>query len=184
MAFNRLAIPDLIEIVPPRFSDDRGFFSEVFRRDLLACQGIEVDWFQDNLSVSARPGTMRGLHFQVAPFAQDKLIRVSRGAIYDVAVDIREGSPTYGAWVGCEISAEKWNQLFVPKGFAHGFMTLVPDTEVFYKVSAPYSAAHEGAIRWDDADVGIRWPDAGEVTMSPKDAVAPAFRDHVPTFSL
>lgn len=182
--FTRLAIADIVEVVPPRFGDSRGFFSEVFRRDLFEAEGIAVDWLQDNLSVSATPGTVRGLHLQAPPFAQDKLIRVSRGAIFDVAVDVRAGSSTYGQWVGCEVSAAKWNQLFIPSGFAHGFMTLEPDTEVVYKVSARYSAAHEVAIRWDDPDLAIAWPRGGDVTLSDKDAVAPLFRDHQPVFTL
>ena len=182
-AFNRLAIPDVIEIVPPRHGDARGFFSEVFKRSAFEAEGIHIDWCQDNQSFSAELGTVRGLHWQAPPFAQDKLVRVLRGAIYDVAVDVRRGSPTYGQWVGIELSADKWNQLLVPVGFAHGFMTIQPDTEVMYKVSAPYSPEAEGAIRWDDPDIGIDWPDLGvEPVLSGKDKIAPAFADLVPVF--
>jgi len=181
--FNRLAIPEVIEIVPPKFGDARGFFSETFKQIDLVANGIAIDWMQDNQSFSAAVGTVRGLHLQAPPFAQDKLIRVLKGAIFDVAVDIRKGSPSYGQWVGLELSAEKWNQLLVPKGFAHGFMTLTPDTEVMYKVSAPYSPQSEAAIAWDDPDLAISWPDVGAVELSAKDRVAPTFALHEPVFS-
>ena len=180
--FNRLAIPDIIEIVPPKSGDHRGFFSEVFKRSAFEAEGIAIDWVQDNQSFSADKGTVRGLHFQAPPFAQDKLIRVIRGAIFDVALDIRKGSPTFGKWVGLELSADRWNQLFIPAGFAHGFMTTAPDTEVMYKVSAPWSREHEHAILWNDPDLAIAWPDAGEAVLSEKDTVAARFADHVPVF--
>jgi len=176
--FRRLAIPEVIEVTPPKFGDHRGFFSEVFKRSAFEAEGIEIDWVQDNQSLSAEPGTVRGLHFQVPPVAQAKLIRVLRGAIYDVAVDIRRGSSSYGKWVACELSAEKWNQLLVPAGFAHGFMTLTPDTEVLYKVDAPYSPANEGAILWDDPAIGIEWPRLGTAPiLSGKDREAPLMAD-------
>lgn len=173
-AFRRLTIPDVIEVTPPKYGDHRGFFSEVFKRSAFEAEGIHIDWIQDNQSFSSQIGTVRGLHFQKPPSAQDKLIRVLRGAIYDVAVDIRKGSPSYGKWAGCELSAEKWNQLLIPVGFAHCFMTLSEDVEVMYKVSAPYSKEDEGAIRWNDPAIGIDWPDIGDVvTLSDKDEVAP-----------
>jgi dTDP-4-dehydrorhamnose 3,5-epimerase len=176
--FRRLAIADVVEITPPKFGDHRGFFSEVFKRSAFEAEGVHVDWVQDNQSFSAEKGTVRGLHFQAPPFAQAKLVRVLRGAIFDVAVDIRKGSPSYGQWVGCEISAEKWNQLFVPAGFAHGFMTLTEDTDVLYKVDAPYSRESEGAIRWNDPALGIEWPDLGaNAVLSDKDCVAPPFAE-------
>jgi dTDP-4-dehydrorhamnose 3,5-epimerase len=175
--FRRLAIPEVVEVTPPKFGDHRGFFSEVFKLPAFEAEGIAIDWMQDNQSLSAQAGTVRGLHFQVPPFAQAKLIRVLRGAIFDVAVDLRRGSPSYGRWVSAELSAEKWNQLLVPVGFAHGFMTLTPDVEVLYKVSAPYSPESEGAIRWDDPDLGIAWPRPGDAILSGKDAVAPYFKD-------
>lgn len=172
--FRRLAIPEVVEITPAKFGDHRGFFSEVFKRSAFEAEGIHADWVQDNQSFSAEMGTVRGLHFQAPPFAQAKLVRVLRGAIFDVAVDIRNGSPSYGQWVGCEISAEKWNQLLVPAGFAHGFMTLTPDTEVLYKVDAPYARESEGAILWNDPAIGIEWPDLGiAAVLSDKDRVAP-----------
>ena len=168
--FRRLPIPDVIEVVPPKFGDHRGFFSEVYNRSAFLAEGIDIEWVQDNQSFSTQIGTVRGLHFQLPPFAQDKLIRVLRGAIYDVAVDLRVGSPSYGQWVGCELSAEKWNQLLVPIGFAHCFMTLTSDVEVLYKVSAPYSKAHERAILWNDPAIGIDWPSTGAPpTLSAKD---------------
>lgn len=177
-SFRRLDIPEVVEVTPPRFGDHRGFFSEVFKRSAFEAEGIAIDWVQDNQSFSASAGTVRGCHFQVPPIAQDKLIRVTRGAIFDVAIDIRKGSPTYGKWVGAELSAENWSQLLVPVGFAHAFMTLVPDTEVIYKVSAPWSREHEGAIRWDDPALGIAWPDLGvPATLTDKDRDAPLLAD-------
>ena len=122
-----------------KFGDARGFFSETFSRPRFAESGIDIDWVQDNQSFSAEQGVLRGLHFQVSPYAQDKLVRVLRGSIFDVRVDLRQGSPTYGKWKSCVLSAQHMNQLLVPKGFAHGFLTLEPGVEVFYKVSAPYS---------------------------------------------
>jgi dTDP-4-dehydrorhamnose 3,5-epimerase len=176
--FRSLAIPGVIEITPARFGDHRGYFSETYSGAAFSRAGHNVEWVQDNQSFSARAGTVRGLHFQAPPVAQAKLVRVLRGAIYDVAVDIRRGSPTFGKWVGIELTADKGNQLLVPIGFAHGFMTLQPDTEVFYKVSAPYSQGHEGAVRWNDPALGIAWPAPGdEPALSAKDREAPSFAD-------
>jgi dTDP-4-dehydrorhamnose 3,5-epimerase len=172
------SIPDVFEITPRRFHDPRGMFSEVWKKADFDERGIRIDWIQDNYSLSVEPGTIRGMHFQLPPFAQDKLVRVLRGTIYDVAVDLRATSPTYGKWVGVELSAEKGNQLLIPIGFAHGFMTCTPDVEVHYKVSAPYSAKDEGAIRWDDPDLAIEWPRLNvEPKLSDKDRVAPPFRE-------
>lgn len=169
-----LALEGVLEIVPPRFPDERGFFSETYNRQRLAENGIDVEFVQDNHSFSAVAGTVRGLHYQLPPYAQDKLVRVVRGSVFDVAVDIRKGSPTFGEWAGVKLSAEAWNQLFVPVGFAHGFLTLEPETEVIYKVSAPYSREHERAIRHDDPDIGIDWPDVGRpAVLSEKDGDAP-----------
>ena len=176
--FIRHAITEVIEVQPAKFDDHRGYFAEVFKQCLFEAEGITASWIQDNQSYSAQVGTVRGLHFQVPPVAQAKLVRVLRGAIFDVAVDIRQGSPTYGQWVGVELSAAKLNQLYVPVGFAHCFMTLEPNTEVLYKVSAPYSREHEGTISWADKDLGIVWPNA-EVTpvLSEKDEAAQSFAD-------
>lgn len=176
--FRATAIAEVIEVIPPRFGDHRGFFSETWRRGSFTDAGIGQEWVQDNQSYSRDVGTVRGLHFQVPPVAQAKLVRVLRGAIFDVAVDIRRGSPTYGRWVGVELSAEKWNQLLVPAGFAHCFMTIQPDTEVLYKVDAPWSREHERAILWNDPDLAIAWPELGcEPTLSGKDADAPRLAD-------
>ncbi|WP_102957976.1 dTDP-4-dehydrorhamnose 3,5-epimerase [Mangrovicella endophytica] len=173
LQINPLALPEVVEIVPMKFGDDRGFFSETFSRQRFDEAGIAADWVQDNQSFSAAVGTLRGLHYQEPPFAQAKLVRVLKGSILDVAVDIREGSPTFGRWVSLEVSAAAFNQILVPAGFAHGFVTLEPDTEVFYKVSAPYSAAHDRSILWSDPAIGIDWRLAGrEPTLSAKDAAA------------
>ncbi|WP_294644467.1 dTDP-4-dehydrorhamnose 3,5-epimerase [uncultured Aureimonas sp.] len=174
----RLDIPEVLEIVPRRFGDDRGFFSETFNRARLGENGVEIDWMQDNQSYSAEAYTLRGLHYQEPPFAQDKLVRVLRGRVLDVAVDIRLGSPTFRQWVALELSADAFNQILVPAGFAHGFLTLEPDTEVFYKVSAPYSGAHDRSIRFDDPDIAIDWPLGGRhPVLSAKDEAAPRLAD-------
>lgn len=156
--FTRLAIPDLIEVIPDRHGDERGFFSETYNKAVWSAGGIAVDFIQDNHSLSRETGTLRGLHFQTPPMAQAKLVRVSRGRAFDVAVDIRSGSPSYRQWVGIELSADKGNQLFIPAGFAHGFLTLEPDTEFLYKVTAPYSRPHDRSVRFDDPDIAIDWP--------------------------
>ncbi|MVS97927.1 dTDP-4-dehydrorhamnose 3,5-epimerase [Devosia marina] len=172
----RLDIPDVLEIVPAKFGDDRGFFSETYNADKFAAAGIDLVFVQDNHSYSAAKGVLRGLHYQLPPHAQDKLVRVVKGAIFDVAVDIRRSSPTFGKWVGLEVSAAKWNQILVPRGFAHGFVTLEPDTEVVYKVTDLYAPECDRNIRFDDARIGIEWPvDVDAVQLSAKDAAAPGF---------
>lgn len=179
-----LELPEVRELIPERYADERGYFSETWNAATLAKIGIDIDFVQDNQSFSVSLGVMRGLHYQVPPFAQDKLVRVTRGAIYDVAVDIRHESPTFGRWVGLIVSAEKWNQIFVPAGFAHGFMTVEPQTEVFYKVSAPYSSAHERAIRYDDPAIGIDWPRTTETAiLSDKDGNAGPLSAIEPVFA-
>ena len=168
-----LALAGIFEIIPQKFGDQRGFFSETWNEAALAEAGIRAAFVQDNHSFSAARGVLRGLHFQMPPLAQDKLVRVAKGAIYDVAVDIRRDSHTYGRWVSLVISADRWNQIFVPKGFAHGFVTLEPNTEVLYKVTAPYSPKQERAIRFDDPALSIDWPvQVGDVQLSEKDRVA------------
>jgi dTDP-4-dehydrorhamnose 3,5-epimerase len=152
------AIPAVKLIESKRFGDDRGFFSETYSRAAFLGAGIDLEFVQDNHSFSERVGTLRGLHFQSPPIAQDKLIRCPRGRILDVAVDIRRGSPTYGAHVAVELSQMNWRQLLVPKGFAHGFITLEPSSEVLYKVTAPYSTAHDCGLAFDDPALGIVWP--------------------------
>ncbi len=156
--FVPLAVDGVFEVRPTRHGDDRGFFSEVYARDEYADAGITCTFVQDNHSLSTSRGVLRGLHFQKPPFAQDKLVRVTCGKVFDVAVDIRHGSPTFGKWVGMELSAENWKQLFVPAGFAHGFLALTDRVEFLYKVSAPYSPEHDRSIRYDDPQIGIDWP--------------------------
>jgi dTDP-4-dehydrorhamnose 3,5-epimerase len=150
-------IPAVKLIVPKKFGDHRGFFSEVYSRKALETLGITREFVQDNHSLSVEKGVLRGLHYQVQPYAQDKLVRVVHGAILDVAVDIRRDSPTFGKHVAEVISAENWQQIFVPTGFAHGFVTLQANTEVLYKVTTYYSPAHERGIRWNDSSLGIDW---------------------------
>ena len=170
-----LGLDGVVEIRPDRHGDDRGFFSEVYNAAALReAAGIDLVFVQDNHSYSAAAGVLRGLHYQLAPFAQDKLVRVARGAILDVVVDIRRSSPTFGKWIALEVSAQKWNQILVPKGFAHGFVTLVPDTEVLYKVTALYSREHDRSMKFDDPAIGVEWPafETGYV-LSDKDRNAP-----------
>jgi dTDP-4-dehydrorhamnose 3,5-epimerase len=172
------SLPDILEIRPRRHGDDRGFFSEVWNKTTFAEAGIVLDFVQDNHSLSGSAGVLRGLHYQLPPFDQSKLLRVSRGRIFDVAVDIRRSSPTFRRWVGVELSAAEWNQLLIPPGFAHGFLTLEPDTEVQYKVSAPYSPAHDRAVRWDDPAIGIDWPLPVEAPiLSERDRQAPLLHE-------
>jgi dTDP-4-dehydrorhamnose 3,5-epimerase len=169
-----LGLTGVLEIRPWRITDERGYFSEVWSSAGWREAGIEVDFAQDNHSLSKERGVLRGLHYQAPPMAQAKLVRVARGAVFDVAVDIRIGSPTFGHWTSAVISAAEWNQLFIPAGYAHGFLTLEPDTEVQYKVSAAYSAEHDRAVRFDDPDIGIDWPiDPSEIILSDKDRAAP-----------
>jgi dTDP-4-dehydrorhamnose 3,5-epimerase len=173
MQIEDLGLPGVKLIAPAVFRDARGSFSETWNRRRLADAGIDLDFVQDNLSFSVSPGTIRGLHFQAPPHAQDKLVRCVKGRIWDVAVDIRRGSPTYGRWVGAELSPENGQQILVPKGFLHGFVTLEPDTEVVYKCTDVYAPASDGAVLWSSC--GIDWPFAGEPVLSAKDAAAPPF---------
>lgn len=172
--FRPLDLDGVIEILPDKKGDERGFFSETYKRDLFAENGIAADFVQDNHSFSRQRGVLRGLHYQLPPFAQAKLVRVTRGRVFDVAVDIRKGSPTFGKWTGLEVSAEKWNQLFIPAGFAHAFVTLEENTEFLYKVDAPYSPEHDRGIRYDDPDIDVDWPvAASDIILSSKDRNAP-----------
>ncbi len=170
----RADIPDILLLWPVKHGDARGFFSETYRRSVLAEHGADVEFVQDNHSRSASRGTVRGLHFQKPPRAQGKLLRVTRGAVLDVAVDIRRGSPTFGQHVAVRVSEEDWNQIYIPPGFAHGFCTLADDTEVLYKVTDYYSPEHDAGLRWDDPALAIQWPvGAGEATLSDKDTRHP-----------
>ena len=169
---------DLLMITPKRFGDHRGFFGETYSGRVLAEHGIKEQFVQDNHSLSAQVGTVRGLHFQAPPHAQAKLVRCGRGALFDVAVDIRKGSPTYGQWFGAELSFENGRQLFIPAGFAHGFVTHAPDTEIVYKCSDYYAPETEGALRFDDPDIGIDWGlDGIDAILSEKDAAAGSLAD-------
>lgn len=187
MIVEPLAIPDVKVIRPQKHGDARGFFSETYSCRDLARTGIDIAFVQDNHAFSAEQGTVRGLHFQTAPYAQHKLVRVVRGAILDVAVDLRTGSPTYGQHVTAVISAEEWNQILVPIGFAHGLVTLEPNTEVLYKVSDYYAPEHDKGLLWNDPALGIDWPvDEAQALLSEKDkrqpllAELPAYFDHAP----
>ena len=177
MQVHKARLAGILMIEPDRFGDHRGFFAETYSRRVYAELGVDVEFVQDNHSLSAAVGTVRGLHFQMPPHAQAKLVRCGRGAIFDVAVDIRKGSPTFGQSVGYELSAENGAQVFVPAGFAHGFMTLQPDSEIIYKCSDYYAPETEGAVRWDDPAIGIDWPLQGDAILSDKDVVAPLLAD-------
>lgn len=171
-------IPAVKILLPTRHGDHRGFFSEVFNARLLKEAGLCCEFVQDNHSLSAEKGVVRGLHYQMPPMAQDKLIRVVRGAILDVAVDIRRDSPTFGKHITAQITADNWKQILVPIGFAHGFVTLEPNTEVVYKVTNFYSPQHDRGIRWNDPDLGIAWgTDESAAILSAKDKSLPRLRD-------
>ena len=178
MKFHRFDIRDIVLVEPTRHGDHRGFFSETFRCDTLAASGIDAAFVLDNHAFSAAKGVLRGLHFQIPPRAQGKLVRCTRGAILDVAVDIREGSPTYGQNVAVELSAANWHQLWVPPGFAHGYVTLEENTEVIYKVTGAYDPAAERGAIWNDPDLNVPWPiAAGDAILSGKDQILPRIRD-------
>ena len=167
----------LIHIKAKRHGDHRGFFAETYSRRKYSELGIDVEFVQDNHSLSREVGTLRGLHFQAPPHAQAKLVRCGRGAIFDVAVDIRKGSLTYGDWEGYELTAENGEQLYIPVGFAHGFVTLEPDSEIVYKCSDYYAPETEGSVLWNDPDIGIDWPTDTDPILSDKDADAPLLAD-------
>lgn len=174
MKIEKLNIPEVLLITPPKFGDARGFFSETWSSAKLKAQGFDVSFVQDNQSLSSAPGTIRGLHCQIAPNVQGKLVRVVKGAIWDVAVDIRKGSPTYGQFAAAELSEENWAQLWIPGGFLHGFCTTQPNTEVIYKVSGEYDKSAERAVIWNDPDLALPWPvSAGGAILSNKDVALP-----------
>ena len=169
-------LPGVRMLEPQVFGDARGWFMESWSQKKMEDAGIHVDFVQDNHSFSAERGTLRGLHYQLNPMAQAKLLRVSRGAVFDVAVDIRRGSPTYAQWIGIELSAENYRQLFIPRGFAHGFITLTDNVEVQYKADNLYAPDCDGNIRWDDPAIGVAWPFT-PVVLSEKDAIAPSLAE-------
>lgn len=178
MKLRRLSIEDVVEITPSRFGDERGYFSETFRSDWFAENVADIAFVQENQSLSHSRGVLRGLHFQAAPSAQGKLVRCVAGAIFDVAVDIRHGSPSFGRFVSATLTADEGNQLFVPVGFLHGFCTLVPDTQVSYKVTSYYDPAADRGVAWNDPDIGIDWPDFVDPSLlSGKDQKQPLLRD-------
>ena len=183
MDIRESSISEVKVLRPEKHGDGRGFLSEVYNRKALSAAGIEIDFVQDNHSLSARKGTVRGLHFQAPPFAQAKLVRVVRGSVFDVAVDLRRGSATYGRHTSVVLSAEAWNQILIPAGFAHGFMTLEADTEVLYKVSDYYSPEHESGLLWNDPALGIQWPlPAEDVVLSDKDLGHPTLSQLASSF--
>ncbi len=171
MQIEKTPLPGVLVLTPARHGDARGFFSESWNRRLLAEHGIALEFVQDNQSLSVAENTLRGLHFQAPPHAQAKLVRCGRGRLYDVAVDIRRGSPSYGRWAGAELSAANGRQMLVPAGFLHGFVTREPDTEILYKCSDYYAPECDGAVHWDSC--GIDWGLTGDPVLSPKDAAAP-----------
>ena len=177
MDIETTSLPDVLILRPKRHQDDRGFFSETWSRAAWPGPGPCPDWCQDNHSLSHQAGVLRGLHYQAPPMAQAKLVRCTRGRIWDVAVDARRGSPAYGRWFGLELSVKNWAQLYIPRGFLHGFLTLERDSEVQYKVDNAYARDCDGAVRWDDPAIGIDWPISDAPILSPKDAAAPLFAD-------
>jgi len=184
MKIDTLAIPELKLVTPAIFRDARGYFSETYNQKALAEAGVDRVFVQDNQSLSRSRGVLRGLHFQIAPHPQAKLVRVTRGAIFDVAVDIRHGSPTFGHHVAVVLSADNWSQLWVPEGFAHGFCTLEPESEVIYKVTDFYAPECDRGLAWDDPDLGIAWPLAdAETVLSDKDRRHPRLKDVPAHFS-
>ncbi|NLW82358.1 MAG: dTDP-4-dehydrorhamnose 3,5-epimerase [Desulfovibrionales bacterium] len=176
-------IPGVLLIKPNVFGDHRGSFCETYSRRQFAAHGLDIDFVQDNQVISTRAGVLRGLHFQIPPMAQAKLVRVTRGAVFDVVVDLRKGSATFGKWQGFTLSAENFLQLLVPKGMAHGYMTLTGHVEFLYKVDAPYAPGHEGGIRWNDPDLNIAWPDLPPI-LSDKDLRLPLWAESGIQFSI
>ena len=182
MQITSLEIPDVKLAIPRRFTDERGYFSEVFNRSVWLSVGVDFHPVQENQSLSRIVGTVRGLHFQRPPSPQAKLARVLRGRILDVAVDVRCNSPTFGQWLSAELSAEGGEQLFIPVGFAHGFCTLEPDTEIAYLVDGYYSEECDSGILWNDPAIGIVWPECAGQVLSAKDEKAPRLADILPPF--
>ena len=180
-----LELPELVVVVPKRFGDSRGYFEETYNKRTFEQAGIHAEFVQDNQSLSEKRGTIRGLHFQTPPHAQAKLVRVLAGSIFDVAVDLRRGSARYGRWVGLTLSAANGKQLFIPRGFGHGFCTLEPNTIVAYKVDTFYSGPNDSGLRFDDPEIGIAWPVAShEITLSEKDRNLPLLSSFESPFTM
>lgn len=178
MEFRRFDVEGPLEIRPRKIADDRGYFSEIFRLDEFARQSAPVEFVQDNQSLSIRTGTVRGIHFQSHPCAQGKLVRCLAGKLFDVAVDLRRGSPTYGRWVSVLLSPDENNQLWIPVGFGHGFCTLEPNSIISYRVTSYYSAENDKGVAWNDSDIAVEWPDVADPqTLSAKDRNQPQLRD-------
>lgn len=178
MQIEKTALEGVLILTPVRHGDNRGFFSESWNRDTLRAQGLDFDFVQDNHSLSAQPGTLRGLHCQLPPRAQAKLVRCGRGRFFDVAVDIRPGSASFGHWVGVDLSFENGRQLLIPEGFLHGFVTRAPETEIIYKCTDTYAPDHERTVRWDDPDLAIDWGLEGQApVLSARDAAAGRLAD-------
>ena len=177
MQIEETALPGVLILTPRRFGDARGFFSESWNARVMSDCGLALDFVQDNHSMSSAAGTLRGLHFQAPPHAQAKLVRCGRGRLFDVAVDIRQGSPTFRQWVGVELSHENGRQLLIPEGFAHGFVTREPDTEIIYKCTDFYAPEADGALRYDDPAFGIDWGLAAAPVLSEKDTAAPTLAE-------
>jgi dTDP-4-dehydrorhamnose 3,5-epimerase len=183
MQIERLAIEDILVVVPTKQADHRGFFSETYRNDVLAAEGVKINFVQDNHVYSAERGVLRGLHFQVPPRAQGKLVRCTRGAILDVVVDVRKGSPTWARHVATELTAANWKQLWVPPGFAHGYVTLEPNCEVIYKVTDYWTPDCERGVAWNDPDLGIDWRfGESKLILAEKDRAFPPLREAEPMF--
>lgn len=185
MEFRRLGLDGVVEILPKRIEDQRGYFSETFRHDRFTAEVGSLEFVQDNQSLSARAGTVRGLHFQIHPAAQGKLVRCLAGRIFDVVVDLRANSPTYGRSISVILSPKQINQLWIPAGFAHGFCTLEPNSVISYRVTNYYSPNHDKGVAWDDPDIGIEWPDiADRETLSAKDRLQPRLAQLPAHFSM
>lgn len=185
MEFRTFDIEGPFELTPRKFEDERGYFSETFRRAPFTDRAGPVEFVQDNQSLSVRPGTIRGIHFQTSPHAQGKLVRCVAGSVFDVAVDLRRDSAAYGRWVSTILSAESLNQLWIPVGFGHAFCTLEPDCVITYRTTDYYSPDHDKGVAWNDPDIGIDWPDAADpATLSGKDRTQPSLADLPPLFSM
>jgi len=187
MQITETGLPGLLLIEPKVFGDSRGFFLETWSRTAFAAQGLDYDFVQDNHAMSGSPGVLRGLHFQRPPAAQAKLVRVTRGAVFDVAVDLRQGSPSFGKWYGAILSGDNFKQLIIPRGFAHGYLTLAPDTEFLYKVDAPYAPDLDAGLAWNDPDLAVAWPTAElgitAPILSDKDRSLPAWAGFASPFT-